>query len=69
MPNSVMHAKAEIQRPSAHVYRVKPVCRTAAERVAVGGVWLMLRPDFVAVVLLYWCMHKPWRVGIGLSWQ
>lgn len=32
------------------------------------GVWLMLRPDFVAVVMLYWCMHKPWRIGIGLSW-
>jgi rod shape-determining protein MreD len=28
----------------------------------------MLRPDFVALVLLYWCMHKPWRLGIGLSW-
>ena len=33
-----------------------------------GGIWLMLRPDFVALVLLYWCMHKPWRFGIGLSW-
>jgi len=33
-----------------------------------GGIWLLLRPDFVAVVLLYWCMHKPWRFGIGLSW-
>jgi len=32
------------------------------------GVWLMLRPDFVALVLLYWCMHKPLRIGIGLSW-
>jgi rod shape-determining protein MreD len=32
------------------------------------GIWLMLRPDFVALVLLYWCMHKPLRIGIGLSW-
>ena len=32
------------------------------------GIWLMLRPDFVAVVMLYWCTHKPMRVGIGLSW-
>jgi len=32
------------------------------------GIWLAIRPDFVAVVLLYWCMHKPLRVGIGLSW-
>lgn len=33
-----------------------------------GGIWLMLRPDFVALVLLYWCVHKPLRVGIGLAW-
>ncbi len=32
------------------------------------GIWLALRPDFVALVLLYWCMHKPYRVGIGVSW-
>lgn len=29
---------------------------------------LVLRPDFVALVLLYWCTHKPHRVGIGIAW-
>ena len=29
---------------------------------------LALRPDFVALVLLYWCTHKPHRVGIGIAW-
>ena len=33
-----------------------------------SGVWLALRPDFVALVLLYWCTHKPFRVGIGMAW-
>lgn len=33
------------------------------------GIGLMLRPDFVAVVMLYWCVHKPLRVGIGMSWM
>ncbi len=33
------------------------------------GIGLMLRPDFVAVVLLYWCTHKPLRIGVGLSWM
>jgi len=33
------------------------------------GVWLALRPDFVALVLLYWCIHKPYRVGIGIAWM
>lgn len=31
--------------------------------------WLLaLRPDFVGLVLLYWCTHKPHRVGIGIAW-
>lgn len=33
------------------------------------GIWLALRPDFVALVLLYWCTHRPYRVGIGISWM
>lgn len=33
------------------------------------GIWLALRPDFVALVLLYWCTHKPYRVGIGMAWM
>lgn len=33
-----------------------------------SGWALVLRPDFVALVLLYWCTHKPHRVGIGISW-
>lgn len=32
------------------------------------GIWLALRPDFVALVALYWCIHKPYRVGIGMAW-
>jgi len=34
-----------------------------------SGLWLALRPDFVALVLLYWCTHKPYRVGIGMAWM
>lgn len=33
-----------------------------------GGWALVLRPDFVGLVLLYWCTHKPQRVGIGSAW-
>lgn len=32
------------------------------------GLWLALRPDFAALVLLYWCTHKPHRIGIGIAW-
>jgi rod shape-determining protein MreD len=33
-----------------------------------SGWGLILRPDFVALILLYWCTHKPYRVGIGIAW-
>jgi len=33
------------------------------------GIWLAMRPDFAALVLLYWCTHKPYRVGIGIAWM
>src|ERR1035437_6357207 len=33
------------------------------------GWGLILKPDFVALVLLYWCTHKPYRVGIGIAWM
>lgn len=33
------------------------------------GWGLILRPDFVALILLYWCTHKPYRVGIGIAWM
>ncbi|MFA7299829.1 MAG: rod shape-determining protein MreD [Sideroxydans sp.] len=29
---------------------------------------LAVRPDFVALLLLYWCTHKPHRIGIGSAW-
>lgn len=32
------------------------------------GVGLMLRPDMVALVLLYWCIHQPRMVGMGAAW-
>jgi rod shape-determining protein MreD len=33
-----------------------------------SGLALVLRPDFVALVLLYWCINLPRRVGIGAAW-
>ncbi|PZP50639.1 MAG: rod shape-determining protein MreD [Azospira oryzae] len=33
-----------------------------------SGTALLVRPDFVAVVLLYWCIREPRRVGIGIAW-
>lgn len=64
-----IQSKPEIQRPIKNAYIVITILAALVlNGLPWGGIWLMLRPDFVAVVLLYWCMHKPWRFGIGLSW-
>jgi len=28
----------------------------------------LMRPDFLALVLLYWCIQEPRYVGVGTSW-
>lgn len=33
------------------------------------GLALTLRPDFLAVVLLYWCIQEPRLVGVGTAWM
>jgi rod shape-determining protein MreD len=69
MPGHAIRAKAEIQRPVSNtLIAFSLFAALLLNGLPWGGIWLMLRPDFVALVLLYWCMHKPWRVGIGLSW-
>jgi rod shape-determining protein MreD len=34
----------------------------------VSGTTLALRPDFLALVLLYWCIQAPRYVGVGIAW-
>jgi rod shape-determining protein MreD len=60
----------EIQRPIRNAFIVISVLVALLLNGLPWSGWgLALRPDFVALVLLYWCMHKPWRFGIGLSWM
>jgi len=33
-----------------------------------SGAWLWLRPDFVALVVLYWCVEQPRRIGFTAAW-
>lgn len=33
------------------------------------GVGRILRPDFVALVLLYWCIHQPRKIGFFGAWM
>ncbi len=32
------------------------------------GLALALKPDFVALVVLYWCIQQPRKVGFAIAW-
>ena len=40
----------------------------AANLLPLSGVALALRPDFIALVLLYWCIQEPRYVSVGIAW-
>ena len=33
-----------------------------------SGAWLWIKPDFVALVVLYWCIDQPRKVGFAAAW-
>jgi len=69
MPAYYIQAKQQIQRPVSNIFILSSVLVALfLNGLPWEGIGLLLRPDFVALVMLYWCTHKPLRVGIGLSW-
>ena len=69
MPYQILQARSEIERPVSNIFILLTVfVALLLNGLPWEGVWLALRPDFVAVVVLYWSTHKPLRVGIGISW-
>ena len=39
-----------------------------ANILPLSGVTLVLRPDFLALVLLFWCIREPRLIGVGIAW-
>jgi rod shape-determining protein MreD len=69
MPSFSIQAKQQIHRPVSNIFILFSVLVALfLNGLPWEGIGLMLRPDFVALVMLYWCTHKPLRIGIGLSW-
>jgi len=69
MPYSAGQARSQLQLPVSNLLVVLSLLAALfLNGLPWSGVGLMLRPDFVAMALLYWCMHKPWRIGVGLAW-
>ena len=37
-------------------------------RCLLSGAALLLKPDFLALILLYWCIQEPRLIGVGIAW-
>src|ERR1700687_4004848 len=44
------------------------VCGLVANTFPVSGVALLLKPDFLALMLLYWCIQEPRLISVGIAW-
>ncbi len=59
----------EILRPARPWFIVATlIAGLLANLVPLTAVALALRPDFLALVLLYWCIQEPRYVGVGIAW-
>jgi len=59
----------EILRPARPWFIVLTLCLALfANLLPLTGTALALRPDFLALVLLYWCIQEPRFVGVGVAW-
>ncbi|TCV88176.1 rod shape-determining protein MreD [Sulfurirhabdus autotrophica] len=32
------------------------------------GLSLLIRPDFIVLILLFWCINQPRKIGLGTAW-
>jgi rod shape-determining protein MreD len=39
-----------------------------ANILPLSGIALVLWPDFLALVLLFWCIREPRLIGVGIAW-
>ena len=68
-----MHSR--VMSPQEILLPIRPAFIAATLGIALllnllpwSGWWLWLRPDFVALVLLYWCIDQPRKIGFAWAW-
>jgi rod shape-determining protein MreD len=65
----MMPGEQEFQLPASRLFvGLSLFAALLLDWLPLSGAGLILRPDFVALVLLYWCVHRPLSVGIGTAW-
>src|SRR5499427_6725999 len=62
-------------RPEEILLPVKPwfvlitlLAGLALNMLPLSGAALAVRPDFLALVLLYWCIREPRMISVGIAW-
>src|SRR6516225_3786708 len=72
LPNVAVLAPAapeEILRPVKRWFIALTLFLALLANLApLSGVAMVLRPDFLALVLLYWCIQEPRFVGVAIAW-
>jgi len=72
LPNVALLAPAapeEILRPVKRWFIALTLFLALLANLApLSGVAMVLRPDFLALVLLYWCIQEPRFVGVAIAW-
>ena len=69
MPPLTVARPEEILRPARPWFVLLTLFLAfAGNLLPFSGVAQALKPDFVALVLLYWCIHEPRYVGVGVAW-
>lgn len=67
--DSLNYNKAELQRPVSNLtIAASLLLALFFNALPWQDLGLILRPDAIAVMLLYWCIHRPGQVGIGVAW-
>ncbi len=56
------------QRTGGWVIATTLLLAFLVSEIPIPGGFDRFRPDWVAMVLVYWCMALPHRVGIGVGW-
>ncbi len=67
--NAPSNSTPEIQWPASNFFIACTIMAALfLNMLPWEGIWLKVRPDFVAIILLFWCMHRPSQLGIGIAW-
>ena len=59
----------EILLPAKPAFIVATLCGALLlNLLPSSGWWLAVRPDFVALILLFWCIEQPRKIGFTAAW-